>query len=280
MQLSPLWQARPEFINASRMHAFRLWVNQQYGLQLETYQDLWQWSVDQLEDFWEAIWEFFSVKSHSPYQQGLKRPEQGMIGTKWFEGATLSYSEHIFRNASEEYPAIIFQAESRAMIEISWSELERRVRTLASWMRSAGIQKGDRVAAYLPNIPQAVVAFLAANSLGAIWSSCSPDFGTASVVDRFLQIEPKLLIATDGYRYNGKAYNRLEEVEALVKALPSLEDVLLVPYLDEDALPIEIPKASLWAEALSVSAGPLSFETVEFDHPLWILYSSGTTGKP
>ncbi|MEL7340717.1 MAG: AMP-binding protein, partial [Bacteroidota bacterium] len=192
MQLSPLWQARPEFIEASRMHGFRLWVNQQHSLQLETYQDLWQWSVDHLEDFWEGIWHFFAVQSHSPYEQVLKRPEQGMIGTKWFEGARLSYAEHIFRNTNDEYPVIIFQAEGREMTEISWSELERRVRTLATWMRSAGVQKGDRVVAYLPNIPQAVVAFLAANSLGAIWSSCSPDFGTASVVDRFQQIEPKL----------------------------------------------------------------------------------------
>ncbi|MFK7923004.1 MAG: acetoacetate--CoA ligase [Bacteroidia bacterium] len=280
MNLTPLWKANPNFVQNSRMHAFMQWVNTHHGLSLQGYDDLWQWSVDNIEAFWESIWQFFAVKSHSPYQQVLQRPEEGMIGTKWFEGATLNYAEHVFRNATTDHPAIIFQAEGRDLDIISWAELERRVNGLANWMRKAGIEKGDRVVAYLPNIPQAVVGFLAANSLGAIWSSCSPDFGTASVVDRFQQIEPKLLIATDGYRYNGKAYNRLKEVEALEEALPTLENVLLVPFLDPDALPISIPKASLWAEALSVSAGPLEFLPVEFDHPLWVLYSSGTTGKP
>lgn len=280
MNLTPLWKANPNFVENSRMHTFMQWVNTQHGLSLQGYDDLWQWSVDNVEQFWESIWQFFAVKSHSPYQKVLQRPAEGMIGTKWFEGATLNYAEHVFRNANTEHPAIIFQAEGRELDTISWAELERRVNALATWMRKVGIEKGDTVVAYLPNIPQAVVGFLAANSLGAIWSSCSPDFGRASVVDRFQQIEPKLLIATDGYRYNGKAYNRLKEVEALEEALPTLENVLLVPYLDPDALPISIPKASLWAEALSVSAGPLEFTPVEFDHPLWVLYSSGTTGKP
>lgn len=280
MNLSPLWQAEPEFVENSRMYQFMQWVNQHHGFQFVKYDELWQWSVDNIEDFWEAIWRFFAVKSHTPYQKVLTRPEKGMIGSRWFEGATLNYAEHVFRNANPRSPAIVFQSEAKALTNISWSELERRVNALANWMRSAGIEKGDRVVAYLPNIPEAVVAFLAANSLGAIWSSCSPDFGTASVVDRFQQIEPKLLIAADGYRYNGKAYNRLQEVEALEEALPSLENVLLVPYLNPDALPLSIPKSSVWAEALSDSAGSLSFTPVEFDHPLWVLYSSGTTGKP
>ncbi len=201
-----------------------------------------------------------------------------MPGARWFGGATISYAEHAFRNASADRPAILFQSESEPLTQIGWSELEQQVAAIAAALRNMGVTRGDRVVAYLPNIPQAVVAFLACASLGAIWSSCSPDFGSSSVVDRFQQIEPKVLIAVDGYRYGGKAFDRRGTVAELQQALPTLQRTVLVPYLDPSATADGLQNAVLWPNLQQPA--DLTFEHVPFDHPLWILFSSGTTGLP
>ena len=207
-----------------------------------------------------------------------------MPGASWFDGATLNYAEHIFRHKNGQRPALWFYSEQlhengAGPVEISWLELEQKVKALQAYLRSKGIGKGDRVAAYLPNIPEAVIAFLAVNSLGAVWSCCSPDFGVNTVIDRFSQIEPTFFIAADGYRYNGKPFSRLMEIKQIVEQIDAIDHMLLIPYLDEQAT---FEGASSWHEMLEINKGdgPLEFTPVPFDHPIWVLYSSGTTGRP
>lgn len=203
-----------------------------------------------------------------------------MPGCEWFKGATLNYAEHVFRQKNNTRPAIIFQSEGHTRTEMSWTELERQTAALAQFYLDNGIQPGDRIAAYLPNSPHAVVAVLAAMSVGAIWSSCSPDFGAASVADRFAQIQPRILIAVDGYSYGGKAFDKRDTLRELSQLLPSVEKVLFIPYLDANAtLSIDKPVIT-WADALATPTSGLRFHPCEFSHPIWILYSSGTTGIP
>lgn len=262
---------------------------------------LWEWSVNNLTDFWASIWDYFEVKASEPYHSVLA--ERKMPGAKWFSGAILNYAEHIFRKASPERPALIFTSEERLPQTMSWSELLRQTTAVASALRELGVKPGDRVVAYLPHIPETIIAFLASASLGAIWSSCGPDLGTNSVIDRFKQIEPKILFAVDGYRYNGKALDRREVVSRLQTELNSLEHIVLVPHLypepgsggEADPVisrkpftpghtePAPAPGFYTWgqlAELGQATGRELHFEQVPFDHPLWILYSSGTTGLP
>jgi acetoacetyl-CoA synthetase len=275
-----LWTPSSEFIESSNLRHYCGWLKEVYGLQFPSYEDLRQWSVSQLDDFWRSIWEYYAVISHSPYTDVLVKPASGMIGTQWFAGSTLNYSEHVFRNRQADHPAVIFQSEANALREISWTELERRTASLAASLAGFGVGKGDRVAAFLPNIPEAIIAFLAVNSLGAIWSGCSPDFGAASVTERFRQIDPKVIIVADGYRYNGKAYSKEDAIKDICSSLPSLERVIYLPYLDKDSRPSYLENAVLWEDTQQFSNATLQFTPVEFDHPLWVLYSSGTTGKP
>ncbi len=244
----------------------------------DLYQALWQWSVDQPGDFWQSVWDYFEVISHSPARSALA--DARMPGARWFEGATLNYAEHVFRQKSAQRPAILYGDERRPLQEISWAELARQTAAFAAFLRASGVGRGDRVAAYLPNSPHAIVAALATLSLGAVWSSCSPDFGAGSVADRFVQIQPKVLLATDGYTYNGKSFDKIPVVQELRQLLPGLEKVVIIPFLNEKTPADAIPGAVHWADALATPAGDLQFEAVPFDHPLWILYSSGTTGAP
>ncbi len=203
-----------------------------------------------------------------------------MPGARWFPGARLNYAEHVFRHIVADRPAVIFRSEQMPMTEISWEELRNNVASVAATLRSMGVQPGDRVVAYMPNIPAALIAFLACVSLGAVWSSCSPDMGTVSVVDRFRQIEPKVLFAVDGYHYNGKPFDRRQVIHELQTALPSLERLILAPYLDANVSASDFSNAISWNDALTLDGGTLNFEQVAFDAPLWVLYSSGTTGLP
>ena len=204
-----------------------------------------------------------------------------MPGAEWFPGTSLNYAEHIFRGKDPAKLAILHTAEGADLAEITWGELEQRVATFAAGLRSLGVERGDRVAAYLPNSPEAVVGFLAAASIGAIWSSCSPDFGARSVIDRFAQIEPKVLLAVDGYTYGGKPFDRMDVVTGLEAEMPSLEHTVLVPYLDPAADPVRLAHGIAWSDVAAKGAGAaLEFDRVPFDHPLWVLYSSGTTGLP
>lgn len=204
-----------------------------------------------------------------------------MPGAQWFPGAKLNYAEHVFRNATVDRPALLFRSERHPLVEVSWDELRYKVGAVAHALRKMGVQRGDRVVAYMPNMPETLIAFLAAASMGAIWSSCSPDFGTNSVIDRFKQIEPKVLFAVDGYQYGGKQFDRRPIIAELQQSLPSLEKTVLVPYLLPDA-PLEESKltnAVTWQDML-LEPAEIAFEQVPFDHPLWVLYSSGTTGLP
>lgn len=275
---TPLWEPSDAFKNHSRLQHYMNWLAEQRGLKFEAYADLWAWSVNQVEDFWASIWAYFDVIAHEPYQAVLSGHE--MPGARWFEGSTLNYAEHIFRQANEANPALIFQSEAQPLTEISWAELRVQTAAMAAYLKAQGVGEGDRVVAFLPNIPAATVGFLAACSIGAIWSSCSPDFGASSVVDRFQQIEPKVLIAVDGYQYNGKPYDKQEVVREIVEQLPSLEKVVFLPYLNAEADAAGIPKTVSWTEVMQTPNNGLSFTPVPFAHPIWVLYSSGTTGIP
>jgi acetoacetyl-CoA synthetase len=228
-----LWNPSESFIQNSNLQHYINWLSEQKGLSFVSYHQLWEWSVNEVSAFWESLVEYFNIQFHSPYKEVIS--EDDMPYVKWFEGATLNYAEHIFSQKQAGRPAILFESEAHLMEATSWEQLEDRVARMAAYLRSIGVQKGDRVVAYLPNIPEATIGFLAACSIGAIWSSCSPDFGTESVVDRFAQIEPKVLIAVDGYQYGGKPYEKSEVVIDLIQKLPSLEKVIMVPYLDPEA---------------------------------------------
>ncbi len=272
-----LWSPSDDFIKESNLNKYLNWLKENRNLQIGDYHSLWKWSVKNIAGFWESIWQFCNIKLHSFYSEVMIKPKEGMIGTKWFPGATLNYAEHIFRNKTSRHPAIVFQSEQHPLTEISWTVLETKVAIVANYLKGIGIQKGDRVVSTLPNIPETVIAFLATNAIGAVWSSCSPDFGNASVVDRFQQIGPKLLFAVDGYTYNGKVFEKKESLQELIKSLPTLKQVVFLPYLNKN---LGLRGTVSWEELMRKEAGPLQFEPVPFDHPIWILYSSGTTGKP
>jgi acetoacetyl-CoA synthetase len=225
------------------------------------YHELWRWSVEDLEGFWGSLWAWFKIGA--PYERVLGSRE--MPGAEWFPGAELNYAEHIFRRGRPGAVAIVHASESQPLAEITWDELRDQVARCAAGLRRLGVRRGDRVVAYMPNVPETVVAFLATASIGAVWSSCAPEFGTPTVVDRFKQIEPKVLIATDGYRYGGRDFDRRDRVAEIRAAIPSIEHTVMVP--------------SDWERLLDERA-ELTFEPVPFDHPLWVLYSSGTTGLP
>ncbi|MGB9752157.1 acetoacetate--CoA ligase [Roseiflexus castenholzii] len=269
-----LWSPSSEMVRASVMQRYIDWLAHMRDLRFDDYHTLWQWSITDLSAFWQSIWDFFDVQATTSPQAVLA--DASMPGAVWFPGATLNYAAHAFRYADAERPAIIFQSEGGSLQTMTWADMQRQVGAVAAGLRALGVRRGDRVAAVLPNAPQAVIAFLACASLGAIWSSCSPDMGVASVADRFRQIEPRVLIAVDGYRYGGRAFDRRAALTELRAALPGVERVVLVPYLDPGAQEAD---SILWDELLNYDA-PLQFEPVPFDHPLWILYSSGTTGLP
>lgn len=273
-----LWQPDTDFINRSRMADYLAWLQQHQNLRFETYHEAWEWSVAHPEAFWVSLVEYFDVQFHTPYTSVLSTDK--MPNTDWFSGSTLNYAAHIFRQETTAHPAIIFQSERHSIREISWAELRQQVAALAAYLRSLGVKKGDRVVAFLPNIPEATVAFLAVNSIGAIWSSCSPDFGLASIVDRFRQIEPKVLIAVDGYQYGGKAFHKMDVVAALQEELSSLEKTILIPYLEPKVDGTTLVDTVLWPETQRNKQVSLTFEAVPFSHPIWVLYSSGTTGMP
>jgi len=274
-----LWEPSEELKRQANTTHYMQWLEQEKGLSFHSRDELWQWSVDNLEDFWASIAEYFHVKFSQPYTAVLT--ERKMPGAEWFPGARLNFAEHVFRNATSDKPALLFRSERHELVEVSWSELRQKVGAVARALRAMGVQQGDRVVAYMPNIPETLIAFLACASMGAVWSSCSPDFGTSSVIDRFKQIEPKVLFAVDGYQYNGKAFDRRPIVSELQQSLPTLEKTVLFPYLFKNADPSSANLAHTvpWHDLLSENA-VLEFEQVPFDHPLWVLYSSGTTGLP
>ena len=279
-QPTVLWEPTDEQVERATLTRFSRWVADTRGVDVAgDYHALWHWSVDDVEGFWAAIWEFFEVESESGYEQVLGSRE--MPGAEWFPGATVSYARHIFRGRDDGDVAIRHASELRELGEWTWGDLRAQTAAVAAGLRSLGVEKGDRVVAYIPNIPEAVAALLACASIGATWSSCSPDFGARSVVDRFAQIEPKVLIAVDGYRYGGKDFDRLDTVARLQGEMDSLEKTVVLPYLDTAPDLGRLDDAITWDELAAAGDGAeLTFEELPFDHPLWVLYSSGTTGMP
>ncbi|MFD7368747.1 acetoacetate--CoA ligase [Nocardiopsis alba] len=282
-----LWEPDEERIESSNVVAFARWAAREKGVEAFgsggstavrdfDYDALWRWSVTDIDGFWASIWEFYGVRADTPYEAVLA--DRSMPGAEWFPGSTLNYARHVFEGRDDDTVAIRHATELRPLSEWTWGELRERTAAIASGLRRLGVGEGDRVAAYLPNLPETIAAFYAVASLGAIWSSCSPDFGVRSVIDRFAQIEPKVLLAVDGYRYGGKDFDRRPVVEELREALPTVEHTVLLDNLSSGAtLEGTLPWSELEA---SGSGDALSFTPVPFDHPLWVLYSSGTTGLP
>jgi acetoacetyl-CoA synthetase len=288
-----LWAPAEGGDPASGIARFLAWLRAERGRGFEEYGPFWAWSVDRLEDFWQSVWDYYGVSSGSAPSAVL--PERTMPGARWFPGARLNYAEHVLGRATGGRPAIVSCVEDRGLVEVSCEDLREQVGAVAAWLRSVGVGSGDRVAAYAGNLPETVVAMLATTSLGAVWTACAPDFGTRSVLDRFAQVSPTVLIAVDGYRFGGRVYDRRTVVRELLEGLPSVRAALLIRSV--------WPEGDIWVDAdvpvgadvrgdadVRVGAEPfdrvlespaaLTCERVAFDHPLWILYSSGTTGVP
>jgi acetoacetyl-CoA synthetase len=265
--VAPIWRPTPEAIDGSELTRYQRWLAATRGRTFADYQSLWEWSTTDLEGFWGSLWEYFEIAASVPYERVLG--SRSMPGAEWFTGAELSYTEHVFRGKRDDDVAIVHASETRPLAELRWGELRELTAQIAAGLRANGVTRGDRVVAYMPNIPETTAAFLACASIGAVWSSCSPDFGVRSVIDRFAQIEPKILLSVDGYTYGGKAIDRSADVAALQAAMPSLERTFVLPYLGT---------GGNWDDLLQ--PGELTFEQLPFDHPLWVLYSSGTTGLP
>ena len=272
-----LWEPSLKTLEEANITAYLQWLKKEKDLVFNNYSQLWEWSVNEIENFWQSMWEYFKIEASQPYAQVL--PERKMPRADWFSGAQLNYAEHVFHNMSAERPALIFQSETQPLTEISWEHLHQSVSGVAAGLRRLGVMRGDRVASLMPNIPQTIIAFLACASIGAIWSSCSPDFGMRSITDRFKQIQPKVLFVVDGYQYGGKLFDRSQENKALQAALPSLQSTVLVPYLTPNADAQSTRNMQLWQDLIDTDA-ELTFEQVPFSHPIWVVYSSGTTGLP
>ncbi|UKD53545.1 acetoacetate--CoA ligase [Amycolatopsis sp. FU40] len=275
-----LWRPDPNRVADTKIEAFRRWLRERRGVDLADYDDLWHYSVEQVPEFWTAVAEFFGVRWH-------ERPREVLSGAmpdaKWFDGGTLNYAEHSLSpdtggaaKADDEL-AVIFHREDGLAEQFTYGDLRAHVAAARAALRAFGVGKGDRVVALAPNCPQTLIAFLATASLGAIWSSCSPDFGIRAIADRFTQIEPKVLIAVNGYAYNGRKFDIRDTVQQLRQQIPSLEATVLVKYLGDGTLDGVIDWNAMLAEH---AGGELAYEPVDFAHPLWILYSSGTTGLP
>ncbi len=345
-----LWQPTEDQVRNSNMSAFRNWLHKEKDLSFDSYADMWQWSVTDIEAFWESIWQYFDLNSQQPWRQVVDRDT--MPGARWFEGTEINFAEQIAlrskntniqtgdrhraedrhqaggrhqtegRHQAEDshqvnnnhpvkdkqragdcqpagdshsvdnnHPAVIFRSERHAMREVSREELLAGAASFQSFLKESGVTKGDRVAACLPNIPEAIMAFIAVSASGAVWSCCSPDFGAESAIDRFRQIDPKVFITADGYCYGGKDFDRMDLVARVQEALPSLVRTVVLPFLNSNPVVESLPKAGqtvLWTDLMKsspsrpsgYSASDLAFIPVPFDHPLWILYSSGTTGLP
>ncbi len=280
-----LWSPPADARSRTRIGRYLSWLEERRDRSFATYDELWRWSVEDLEGFWSSIWDHFEVTARAPFERVLTH--RAMPGTEWFPGALLNYAEHALRSDGTGL-ALVARSQTRPPIAMTFAQLRHEVTRAREGLLRLGVGRGDRVAAYLPTIPETVVGFLATASLGAVWSSCAPEFGVRSVVDRFAQIDPKVLLAVDGYRYGSRVVDRHAEVGAIREALPGLEATVIVPYVGDDGT--WLPGSLTWSELLAEPAatGPtganatptLTFEPVPFAHPLYVLYSSGTTGLP
>lgn len=276
-----LWQPSQAWIENSNLHQFREWLKRERGLEFENLKALRRWSLDHLEDFWQSVWDYFDIQASAPAKCVLGQRE--MPGAQWFPGARLNYAQHVLRNEKPGTTALLHASEQQPLTELDWGVLGGNVRKLATRLRELGIKPGDRVASYMPNIPEAATVLLAASSIGAVTSSCAPEFGAKSVLDRLAQIAPRILFCVDGYTYKGKAFDNTDKLREILKQLPSVEHVVFLPYLNRKNATPPVPDACYWHDLLDmpeIPAESFEFEQVEFSHPLWILFSSGTTGLP
>ena len=268
-----LWTPPPDVRATTEVGRYLAWLERERGLAFGRYEDLWRWSVDDLAGFWSSIWEFFAVKAHAPYTTVLA--SDAMPGAAWFPGARLNFAEHLI--GSDDDPdaiAIVSRSQTRDPVELSFADLRRQVARARAGLARLGVGPGDRVVAYLPNIPETLVAFAATASLGAVWASCAPELGPRSVVDRLVQLEPTVLLTVGGYGFRDRSVDRRAEVATIRDALPTLRHVVHVPYGEH-----VVPDTLGWDDLLA-ETGPLEFLPVAFDHPLFVLFSSGTTGRP
>ena len=278
-----LWTPRPEAVAASTMRRYMDWLREDRGLDFAEYQALWQWSVTDLEDFWGSIWHFAEVMSDTPYLRVLDG--RHMPGARWFEGSRVNYAEHLLRHEIHAGADIVFyhRTEARPLSTMDWQTLGGQVRILATQLRALGVRPGDRVVSYMPNVPETAIAMMATVAIGGIWSSAAPEFGVRTVIDRFVQIEPKVFFAADGYRFAGKDFGRVTEVRDIIAALPTLERIIWLPIMDASLQATAIPLAISWDDLLNQPPVPpedFYYTRVAYDHPLWIVFSSGTTGLP
>jgi len=276
---TPLWTPSEERKKQTNMTRFITYVNEKYGEEFTSYEELYQWSIHNIPDFWAAMWDFGQIKASREYDKIVDDLNK-MPGAQWFIGAKLNFAENLLRYRDDKV-AIIFKGEAQDSVEITYLELYDRVARLAKSLREVGVVAGDRVAGFMPNMMETVIAMLAATSIGASWSSCSPDFGIKGVLDRFGQIEPKILFTANGYSYNGKPFDSLGRIADILRELPSIQKVVVVPYTERQADIGGVPNAVHYEEFLSKESGlEIEFEQLPFEHPLYIMYSSGTTGLP
>ncbi|MFH0789776.1 MAG: acetoacetate--CoA ligase [Pseudomonadota bacterium] len=275
----PLWEPSLEMIEKTNMTRFIRFVNRKYQKTIKDYPELYEWSVNQIEDFWAALWEFEEIRAQRGYDRVVDDPTK-MPGAKWFEGARLNFAENLLRYRDDR-TALIFKGESQESKKITYAQLYSQVAALAKSLKALGISPGDRVVGFMPNMTETIIAMLAATSLGGVWSSCSPDFGIKGVLDRFGQIQPKVLFTADGYYFKGNKIDSLERIADILRHLPSVEKVVVVPYTETNPDIGKVPKAVHYEDFKSSASDlELEFTQLPFDHPLYIMYSSGTTGLP
>ncbi|HEY6389397.1 MAG TPA: acetoacetate--CoA ligase [Candidatus Acidoferrum sp.] len=276
-----LWTPSAAQVEGANLTRFAKWLARERGLEFGSYDDLWQWSVTELEEFWQAMWDYFGIQSSARHTRVLGK--RTMPGAEWFPGARLNYAEHVLRNERAGTDALLFMSETAPLIGVPWETFADQVRILATRLRELGVRPGDRVVAFMPNVPQTMIAMLATTAIGAIWACCSPDFGSSGVIDRIQQLSPRILFCVDGYRYGGKSFERKKELAEIIAALEGLEHVVYLPYLNAEDRGGPCDGALLWSDQLQhapVSREEFEFGQVPFDHPLWVLFSSGTTGLP
>ena len=280
MSKQPMWVPSEERKKSTNMYKFMQLVNERHGKNFREYPELHKWSVENITDFWALMWEAAEIRASRKYDKVID-DEKKMPGAKWFPGAQLNFAENLLRYRDDR-PALVFKGEAMSeAVRYTYAQLYDEVARLAKSLREAGVRKGDRVAGYMPNMPRTIIAMLAATSIGAVWSSCSPDFGIKGVLDRFGQIEPKVLFAANGYSYNGKQFSSLDKVAGILGELASHPKVVVVPYTEENADISGLANAIHYQDFISKESGlEIEFEQLPFDHPLYIMYSSGTTGLP
>ncbi|HEX4872062.1 MAG TPA: acetoacetate--CoA ligase [Nevskiaceae bacterium] len=278
-----LWSPREAFAGDSNLSRYQAWLARERGLAFADYDALWRWSVAEPEAFWASIWDHFEVISETPYTRVLN--QRRFAGARWFEGSRVNYAEHLLRHEAGDPDGIVLHhlSECRPLAGLRWGELGRQVRRLARRLRALGVGPGDRVVSYMPNLPETAIAMMATVAIGAVWSSAAPEFGVRTVIERFAQIDPVLIFAADGYRFGGKDFKREAEVRQIVAGLPGLRHVVWLGHLQPEAPPPALAGVQAWSTLMADEPGPepaFAYTRVPHDHPLWVVFSSGTTGLP